>query len=112
MKRSVIIKRLGYEASPGWTTYGTSLATISMIQVVATPHEGSFEYIECVTPVGGKFQTQRKIADTNVGKYYLNVYNWGLTGARSVKTNPSRSTVSPIVNSTGRLNIGPSKAKL
>jgi hypothetical protein len=46
------------------------------------------------------------------GKYYLNVYNRSLTGARSVKTNPSRSTVSPIVNSTGRLNIGPSKAKL
>jgi len=26
MKRSVTIKRLGYEASAGWTTYGTSLA--------------------------------------------------------------------------------------
>src|SRR5262245_614012 len=26
MKRSVVIKQLGYEASAGWTTYGTSLA--------------------------------------------------------------------------------------
>src|SRR5262249_23826348 len=26
MQRSVVIKQLGYEASAGWTTYGTSLA--------------------------------------------------------------------------------------
>jgi len=26
MKRSIVIKRLGYEASAGWTTYGTSIA--------------------------------------------------------------------------------------
>src|SRR5882672_460488 len=29
MKRSVVIKRLGYDASAGWTTYGTSLAAFS-----------------------------------------------------------------------------------
>jgi len=31
MKRLVIIKRLGYEASAGWTTYGTSLAAIFIV---------------------------------------------------------------------------------
>jgi len=31
MKRSVIIKRHGYEASAGWTTYGTSLAAFSFV---------------------------------------------------------------------------------
>jgi len=30
MKRSVVIKRLGYEASAGWTTYGTSLAAMKL----------------------------------------------------------------------------------
>jgi len=35
MKRSVVIKRLGYEASAGWTTYGTSLAAFSLFQGVA-----------------------------------------------------------------------------
>jgi len=39
MKRSVVIKRLGYEASAGWTTYGTSLAAFSMFQGVAARHE-------------------------------------------------------------------------
>ena len=43
MKRSVIIKRLGYEASAGWTTYGTSPAAFSLLQGVAAPHEGSSE---------------------------------------------------------------------
>ncbi len=38
MKRSVVIKRLGYEASAGWTTYGTSLAACSFFQRVATRH--------------------------------------------------------------------------
>jgi hypothetical protein len=38
MKRSVVIKRLGYEASAGWTTYGTSLAAFSSLQGVATRH--------------------------------------------------------------------------
>jgi len=41
MKRSVVIKWLSYEASAGWTTYGTSLAAFSLFQGVATPHEGS-----------------------------------------------------------------------
>ena len=36
MKRSVVIKRLGYEASAGRTTYGTSLAAFSLFQGVAT----------------------------------------------------------------------------
>src|SRR5262245_15012342 len=31
MRRSVVIKRLGYEASAGWTTYGTSLAAFSSL---------------------------------------------------------------------------------
>jgi hypothetical protein len=44
MKRSVVIKRLGYEASAGWTTYGTSLATFSSFQGVATRHEDSFDF--------------------------------------------------------------------
>jgi len=35
MKRSVVIKRLDYEASAGWTTYGTSLAAFSLFQSVA-----------------------------------------------------------------------------
>jgi hypothetical protein len=35
MKRIVVIKRLDYEASAGWTTYGTSLAAISWFQGVA-----------------------------------------------------------------------------
>ena len=35
MKRSVVIERLGYEASAGWTTYGTSLAAFSLFQGVA-----------------------------------------------------------------------------
>jgi hypothetical protein len=30
MKRSVVIKRLDYEASAGWTTYGTLLAAFSL----------------------------------------------------------------------------------
>jgi hypothetical protein len=30
MKRIVVIKRLDYEASAGWTTYGTSLAAFSL----------------------------------------------------------------------------------
>jgi hypothetical protein len=34
MKRSVVIKRLGYEASEGWTTYGTTLAAFSLFQVI------------------------------------------------------------------------------
>jgi len=36
MKRSVVIKRLDYEASAGWTTYGTSLAAFSLFQGIAT----------------------------------------------------------------------------
>jgi hypothetical protein len=36
MKRSVGAKGLGYEASAGWTTYGTSLAAFSLFQGVAT----------------------------------------------------------------------------
>ena len=35
MKRSVAIKRLGYEPSAGWTTYGTSLAALSFFQGTA-----------------------------------------------------------------------------
>jgi len=41
MKRSVVIKRLGYEASAGWTTYGTSLAAFSLFQGISTRYEGS-----------------------------------------------------------------------
>ena len=41
MRHSVVIKRLGYEASAGLTTYGTSLAAYSLFQSVATPHGGS-----------------------------------------------------------------------
>src|SRR5882672_563740 len=41
MKRSVVIKLPGYEASAGWTTYGTSLAAFSSFPGVATRHEGS-----------------------------------------------------------------------
>jgi hypothetical protein len=44
MKRLVVIKRLGYEASAGWTTYGTSLATFSLFPGVATSHEGSSDF--------------------------------------------------------------------
>jgi len=36
MKRLVGAKRLGYEASAGWTTYGTSLAAFSFFQDVVT----------------------------------------------------------------------------
>jgi hypothetical protein len=36
-------KQLGYEASAGWTTYGTWRAPFSFFQGVATRHEGSFE---------------------------------------------------------------------
>ena len=35
MRRSVVIERLGYEASAGWTTYGTLLAAYSSFQGVA-----------------------------------------------------------------------------
>jgi hypothetical protein len=45
MKRSVGAKRLGYEASAGWTTYGTSLAAFSLFQGVATQREGSSEKV-------------------------------------------------------------------
>src|SRR5262245_7469927 len=41
MKRSAIIKRLGYEKSAGWTTYSTSHAALSFFQGAATPDEGS-----------------------------------------------------------------------
>ena len=41
MKRSVVIKRLGYEASAGWTTYGTSLAAFSLFQGIVARYEGS-----------------------------------------------------------------------
>jgi hypothetical protein len=41
MKRSVVIKWLSYEASAGWTTYGTALAYFSLFQGVATRHECS-----------------------------------------------------------------------
>ena len=34
-------KRLDYEASAGWTTYGTWRAPFSLFQGVATRHEGS-----------------------------------------------------------------------
>src|SRR5262245_49547713 len=40
MKRSVGAKRLGYEASAGWTTYGTSLAAFSFFQGVPTRRDG------------------------------------------------------------------------
>jgi hypothetical protein len=43
MKRSVVIKRLGYEVSAGWTTYGTSLATFSLFQGIAARCEGPSE---------------------------------------------------------------------
>ena len=43
MRHSVVVKRLGYEASAGWTTYGTSLAAFSLFQGVATRHESSSE---------------------------------------------------------------------
>src|SRR5215468_6318648 len=40
MKRSVGAKRLGYEASAGWTTYGTSLAAFLLFQGVSTRCDG------------------------------------------------------------------------
>src|SRR5215510_7735452 len=43
MKRSVVIKRLGYEAPAGWTTYGTSLAAFSLFQGITTQYEASLE---------------------------------------------------------------------
>jgi len=43
MRRSVVIKRLGYEVSAGWTTYGASIAAFSFFQGVATRREGSSE---------------------------------------------------------------------
>jgi hypothetical protein len=43
MKRIVVIKRLDYEASAGWTTYGTSLAAFSLFWGVATRHQSSSE---------------------------------------------------------------------
>src|SRR5262245_8825211 len=43
MKHSVVIKRLGYEASAGWTTYGTSLPALSLFQGIAARYEGSSE---------------------------------------------------------------------
>jgi hypothetical protein len=43
MKRSVVIKRLGYEVSAGWTTYGTSLAAFSLYQGISTRHESSLD---------------------------------------------------------------------
>ncbi|HZF38686.1 MAG TPA: hypothetical protein VE715_07670 [Blastocatellia bacterium] len=49
MKRSVVIKRLGYEVSAGWTTYGTSLAAFSLFQGIATRYEGSSENNYVVT---------------------------------------------------------------
>jgi hypothetical protein len=52
MKSLVVIKRLGYGGSAGWTTYGTSLAACSFFQVVATPHEGSSEKRHGVQPSG------------------------------------------------------------
>jgi hypothetical protein len=59
-----------------------------------------------------KFQVEGKVVDADAGKRYQNVYNCDITGVRSAKMNPSCSTVSPIVNSTGRLYVGPSRAKL
>jgi hypothetical protein len=38
MKRLVVIKQLDYEASAGWTTYGTSLASFSLFQGVEKRH--------------------------------------------------------------------------
>jgi len=38
----VLIKQLGYEASAGWTTYGTSLAAFSFFQGVARDMNDSF----------------------------------------------------------------------
>jgi len=38
MKRSVGAKRLDYEVSAGWTTYGTSPAAFSLFLGVATRH--------------------------------------------------------------------------
>ena len=35
MKRAVVIERFGYEASAGWTSYGTSRAAFSSFQGVA-----------------------------------------------------------------------------
>jgi hypothetical protein len=49
MKRSGITKRLGYEASAGWTTYGTSLPAFSFFQGVASRHENSSENSRAVT---------------------------------------------------------------
>jgi hypothetical protein len=43
MKHSVVIKRLDYEASAGWTTYGTSPAAFSLFQGISTRYEGSSE---------------------------------------------------------------------
>ena len=43
MRHSVVIKRLGYEASAGWTTYGTSLAAFSLSQGISTRYESSSE---------------------------------------------------------------------
>jgi hypothetical protein len=38
MRHSVTTKPLGYEASAGWTTYGTSRAAFSLFQGVAARH--------------------------------------------------------------------------
>jgi hypothetical protein len=43
MKRSVVLERLGYESSAGWTTYGTSLAASSFFQGVARDMNDSSE---------------------------------------------------------------------
>src|SRR5262245_59079074 len=53
MRHSVVIKRLGYEASAGWTTYGTSLAAFSLFQSVAARYESSSENQFVVPPLGG-----------------------------------------------------------
>jgi len=41
--RSIVIKRLGYEAPAGWTTYDTSLDDFSLFQGVARGMNDSYE---------------------------------------------------------------------
>ena len=59
MRQSVVIKRLEYEASAGWTTYGTSLAAFSWFQGIAALYEGSSEKWFVVPPSGRKLLASR-----------------------------------------------------
>jgi len=92
-------KRLDYEASAGWTTYGTWRAPCSLFQGAATRHEGSSEN-------SGQWA---------VGSEEINTTHCPLSLFQGVAIRPEGSPVRlrllPLSRLTERLDIGEKKER-